>query len=170
MLQTHQMNNEIKYRSNGAKAALLDEYERSINDLKKVIEDIAPNELSIIVDPHTKDQDCISIQSILTHVVRAGYTYSIEIRKYQGEQLDYKKRRTLNSAQSYISALDSMFDYCEKTFNLYPDLSIEEYDEKNKMKVAWGQNYDVEQLMEHAIVHILRHRRQIERFKLLLHE
>jgi hypothetical protein len=32
------------------------------------------------------------------------------------------------------------------------------------MKVRWGPTYDLEQLLEHAIVHILRHRRQIERF------
>jgi len=29
----------------------------------------------------------------------------------------------------------------------------------------WGQRYDLEQLLEHAIVHVLRHRRQIERLK-----
>ena len=28
---------------------------------------------------------------------------------------------------------------------------------------SWGVRYDLEQLLEHAIVHILRHRRQIER-------
>jgi hypothetical protein len=28
----------------------------------------------------------------------------------------------------------------------------------------WGVQYDMEQMLEHAIVHILRHRRQIERF------
>ena len=32
------------------------------------------------------------------------------------------------------------------------------------MKFSNGKAYDFEQLMEHAIVHILRHRRQIERF------
>jgi hypothetical protein len=33
-----------------------------------------------------------------------------------------------------------------------------------KMPVRWGPTYDLEQLLEHAIVHILRHRRQVERF------
>ena len=28
----------------------------------------------------------------------------------------------------------------------------------------WGVRYDLEQLLEHAVVHILRHRRQIEKF------
>ena len=31
-----------------------------------------------------------------------------------------------------------------------------------------GQVYNIEQIAEHAIVHILRHRRQIEKFKLAL--
>jgi hypothetical protein len=33
------------------------------------------------------------------------------------------------------------------------------------MMTSWGQLYDIEQLMEHAIVHVLRHRRQIEQYK-----
>jgi len=32
------------------------------------------------------------------------------------------------------------------------------------MIVRWGPQYDLEQLLEHAVVHILRHRRQIEKF------
>ena len=35
---------------------------------------------------------------------------------------------------------------------------------KVKMIVRWGPQYDLEQLLEHAVVHILRHRRQIEKF------
>jgi len=43
-------------------------------------------------------------------------------------------------------------------------MELEQNDNAHKMKVVWRQLYDVEQLMEHAIVHVLRHRRQIERF------
>ena len=57
-----------------------------------------------------------------------------------------------------------MFKYNEKLFSDYPNVSIEEFNNDKKIKVRWGQSYDVEQLYEHAIVHILRHRRQIERF------
>ena len=45
---------------------------------------------------------------------------------------------------------------------------MEEFEADKKILVRWGQLYDVEQLFEHAIVHILRHRRQIERFLLRL--
>ena len=61
-----------------------------------------------------------------------------------------------------------MFQYNEKLFEDYPDLKIEESDPQKKIKVRWGQYYDVEQLFEHAIVHVLRHRRQIERFLIKL--
>ena len=40
----------------------------------------------------------------------------------------------------------------------------------NIIKTEWGQEYDFEQLLEHAIVHILRHRRQIERFLIKIKE
>lgn len=33
-------------------------------------------------------------------------------------------------------------------------------------KTRWCVNYNIDQLLEHAIVHILRHRRQIEKFTL----
>ena len=33
-----------------------------------------------------------------------------------------------------------------------------------QIRSGWGPLYDFEQLFEHAIVHVLRHRRQIERF------
>jgi len=57
-----------------------------------------------------------------------------------------------------------MFRYNESLFQDYPNLKLEEMDSSKKMTVRWGQQYDVEHLLEHAIVHILRHRRQIQKF------
>lgn len=153
------------YRNNGAIGALLDEYEKSIEEFKEVIKDITSKELIQIVDSETKDEDCKSIQTILTHVVRAGYTYVIEIRKWLGEDIVYKEKEQLNSVSEYNKALDTMFAYNEQLFNDYPNIKLEELDPNKKVHVRWGQKYDVEQLFEHAIVHILRHRRQVELFK-----
>jgi len=155
-----------KYRTNGAIGALLDEYEKSVNELKEVILDLTESELTLIVDKETNDADCKSIQTILSHVVEAGYTYVIEIRKSLGESINYTKKELLNSTREYIIALENMFAYNEQLFEDYPNIILEEYDCTKKFKVRWGQKYDVEQMYEHAIVHILRHRRQIERFKL----
>lgn len=76
-----------KFRNNGVVGALLDEYEKSLNELNEVIKDVSDDDLIKIVDPITKDEDCRSIQSILTHVVQSGYTYVVEIRKWLGEEI-----------------------------------------------------------------------------------
>lgn len=157
-----------KYRTNGAIGALLDEYEKSVNELKNVIASLSTSELTRIVDKETKDDDCRSIQTILSHVVESGYTYVIEIRKSLGESVNYMSKDLLASVNEYAIALEKMFAYNEKLFEDYPDIKLEEFDSSNKFIVRWGQIYDVEQMYEHAIVHILRHRRQIERFKLKL--
>jgi len=152
------------FRDNGAVGALLDEYEKSIQELRFVIEGLSPAQLEEIIDPHTDDASCRSIQTILTHTVRAGYTYITEIRKWLGEDIDYMEKVTLHTTGEYMAALEKMFQANEQLFLDYPKMKLEEYDSEKKMTVRWGQSYDVEQLMEHAIVHILRHRRQIERF------
>lgn len=154
------------YRDNGAIGAILDEYERSVKELKAVIQSISANDLVKIVDAETEDEDCRSIQTILTHVVSAGYNYVVEVRKSLGEDLAYIEKEVLQSITDYNVALDQMFDFNVALFDDYPDINLEEYDPSKKLKVRWGQVYDVEQILEHAIVHVLRHRRQIERFKL----
>lgn len=156
----------MRYRDNGAKGALLDEYERAIKDLKVCIDGLSDSSLKLIVDHETKDEDCRSIQSILTHVVKAGYDYVVYVRRSQAEKIDLKNRVLFDTVPEYASALDVMFQYNEQLFEDYPDLKLESYDPQDKMLTRWGQIFDVEQIIEHAIVHILRHRRQIERFKL----
>jgi len=155
-----------KYRTNGAIGALLDEYERAVGELQALIQTVTPAQLVAIADPHTNNPDCRSIQTVLSHVVRAGYAYANYIRSHQGEQPVPKAGEILDfvATSSAGEALTAMFQYTEKVFIDYPELPLEVFPEDQKILVRWGQRYDVEQLMEHAIVHILRHRRQIERF------
>lgn len=156
----------MTYRNNGAVGALLDEYERAMYELIDVILPLSATTLQKVRDPHTKHADCRSIQSVLTHVVRAGLCYEIEIRRMLGEKLEYAERKLLDNSEQYREALTGVIHSAEKLFEDYPDMPLEEYDNSKKIKVAWGQLYDVEQMMEHAIVHVLRHRRQIERWLL----
>ena len=60
-----------------------------------------------------------------------------------------------------------MMNYTIQLIDDYPKMNLEESDNVKKLTTRWGQMYNIEQLLEHAIVHVLRHRRQIERF--LLH-
>ena len=154
----------VLYRNNGAVGAILDEYERTIKYLNKFLKTIKQEELVAVVDTTTDDENCRSIQTILAHLVRSGYGYAIYVRKFHGETLDFRESQLLNSTKEYSQALDKMFAFNVQLFADYPNLALEEFDNDKKIPVRWGQRYDVEQLFEHAIVHILRHRRQIERF------
>lgn len=162
------MEYKTTYRNNGAIGALLDEYERALVDLKRVLNTVTTDELVTIVDTETKDDDCRSIQTILAHVVRSGYGYAIEVRNKQGEKLRRPNYARLETAEAFINALDKMFAFNVLLFDDYPNLKMEELNNDKKILTPWGQTFDIDQLFEHAIVHILRHRRQIERFLLKL--
>lgn len=152
-----------KYR-NGPVGALMDEYERAAEELKNILKGISQNDFIKIVDPDTKDADCRSIQTIMNHVVRAGYGYSNYIRKQFGDKwTERKEDYEINTPEIAVSRLENMLGYTVETLENKWDLTFDDM-VINKMKTTWGQDYDFEQLLEHAIVHILRHRRQIERF------
>jgi uncharacterized damage-inducible protein DinB len=155
------------YRT-GAIGAILDEYERALDDLKKVIEPIPDTSLTIIVDPNTPDDNCRSVQTVLSHVVHSGYGYATYIYNLKEDNQQRPDKTFHTTVQEYLTDLTGVFLFTEKVLSHFEDSDLEQLDDALKITTRWGQRYDIEQLMEHAIVHILRHRRQIEKFKLLL--
>ncbi len=148
----------------GAKGALLDEYEKALSELKQVISDVSPMELTLLADKTTSDPNCISIQSVLTHVVYAGYTYANYIRKLKNAPFKLWDKASRAAIAGYDNDLDQMFFYTIETFGFFTEEETMQ-PTSNKILSHWGQTYDIEQMWEHAIVHVLRHRRQIEKFK-----
>ena len=73
----------------GSIVALIGEYRKAIDELINVIQPISEKQLMDTIDTDTKDLDCKSIQSILTHVVCSGYGYIIYIENHIGKN---KKR------------------------------------------------------------------------------
>ena len=149
------------YRS-GAIGALMDEYERAAAELSSLIERIPEDDFVRVVDAQTKDDDCRSAQTIMSHVVRAAYGYADYIR----EQLSIESTRPqpkLLSRQESLEQLEAALHYTVQTLDGRWEMSAEEI-AGIVIKSRWGAVYDVDGLLEHAIVHILRHRRQIEKF------
>jgi hypothetical protein len=144
--------------------AILSEYKKAIDELITVISSVNDTVLAQVIDQKTEDPDCKSIQTILSHVVCSGYGYTIYIENANGTNKPRREKVRWEHAVQYIEQLNLMYQYCEDFFTAHPDIPLEEFDNSKKISVNWGQQYDVEQLMEHAIVHILRHRRQIENF------
>lgn len=155
------------YRT-GAIGALLDIYEQAISELKTIIEDIPDDVLVIITDPNTANEDCRSVQSILSHVLHSGFGYSTSIHNSKGYKVTRPAKILHLTTQQYLTDLTSLFAYTEAVLNTLKDTDLEQLDNNLKMLTGWSQLYDIEQLMEHAIVHILRHKRQIEKMKGLL--
>ena len=151
----------------GVIGALLDEYNNVITDLKNNIKNVKDSELKIIADKKTKNKDCVSIQSNLTHIIFCGYNYltMIDIHRGNADSL-WPSRVYYDSLAEYNESLDKMYDDTVKFFETVKESEMCRLDPKKKIVTWWGQYYDYEQLMEHAIVHVSRHRRQIEKFKL----
>lgn len=144
---------------------MLDEYERAISDLKNVIEDIPDSILARIVNLQTTDENCQSIQTILSHVVSSGYGYATSIHNGKGHNTVRPGKTFQVTIAAYLQDLTNLFSFTEDIFKNMDDSELRQLDNSLKIKTGWGQSYDIEQLTEHAIVHILRHRRQIERIK-----
>jgi len=156
----------MKYKS-GILVALLDEYEKALNEYVEVISQLGCEEkFCKIVDTQTKDEDCRSVQTIARHVIDSGYYYAEFIRKRLNLDLGNVPKKESFAATTFncIQEMGEMFIYTEDTFKDRMDMNDQQL-ESAVMKTSWGTIYDIEQLMEHAIVHILRHRRQIERFR-----
>ena len=152
----------------GAVGALLDEYERAISDLEQIILEISNEDLLKIVDHETTDTNCKSIQTILSHVVSAGFGYAIYIRQLAGQKVEFPDDIFHLTVNDYKKDFNAFFNFTADTFKNIQDNQLEQFDNNKKIMTSWGQFYDIEQITEHAIVHILRHRRQIEKFKILL--
>ena len=142
--------------------ALFEEYRRATIELKEILSTISKAEFQLVRDAVTEDSDCLSIQTVATHIVQSGYTYinyvntisKIEWREYE---------KTIETSTEAIVEIDKMLNYTETSLEQILHFENKEI-ETWQFDSRWGVTYDFEQLMEHAIVHVLRHRRQIENF------
>ena len=145
----------------GAIGALMDEYERVALELKNLLSTISQEEFIKVMDAYTRDENCRSIQSIMKHVVSAGYRYADQI-------CDFLKRPAVNHnyhIYNVVHAIDELENFIFFTAGILQD-NLKMTDEEisaTKKETRWGM-YNIEMMFEHAIVHILRHRRQIEKF------
>ena len=87
---------------------------------------------------------------------------------WEDKKIDYPESLFHLTIKDYQKDLNDVFIFTIDTFKNIQDNQLEQFANSKKIITSWGQVYDIEQIIEHAIVHILRHRRQIEKFKLSL--
>ncbi|HUI65588.1 MAG TPA: DinB family protein [Bacteroidota bacterium] len=149
------------YRIGGV-GAMMDEYERAATDLISIVNGISDGDFVRLRDPQTTDPDCRSIQTIMNHVVASGYGYADYIRNAFGVPSERPPASLLDRTRA-MEGLTRMLEYTAFTLEGRWTYSFEQMGAV-RIDSRWGVRYDMEQMLEHAIVHILRHRRQIERF------
>lgn len=145
---------------NGMLVALIEEYKRATITLKQILSETPQDLFEKITDKNTTDPDCKSIQSITFHLVQSGYTYSNYINSISDRKW-FEYSEPIQTPKKGIEEIDKMLAYAEASFEGLWYKTNQEI-ETWIFETRWNVTYDFEQLMEHAIVHILRHRRQIE--------
>ncbi len=146
----------------GAVGAMMDEYERAAFELREIVQNVSEEDFTRIADAETEDQDCRSIQTVVSHVVRAGYGYANYIREQFSISAEPFEPKQI-AHREVGDEINKMLDYTIETLNGKWEISDDEIC-RIKINSRWGESYNLEQMLEHAIVHILRHRRQIEKF------
>jgi uncharacterized damage-inducible protein DinB len=146
----------------GALGALIDEYERAGAELTRLIGGLSDADFEAVRDLQTKDEDCRSIQTVVHHVVTSGYSYALYLRAALSEP-GVRPQIPLGTRTESVEQLAAMLAYTAATLEGRWEMPSERM-AALQIQSRWGQTYDFEQMLEHAIVHVLRHRRQIERF------
>jgi uncharacterized damage-inducible protein DinB len=148
----------------GAIGASMDEYERAVLEYKSLIDSFSEEDFAQIIDHETENEDCRSVQTITSHVIAAGNSYANYIRE-QFSMNSIAVEKTLLSCAEASDKLIKMLDYTIETLDGKWEMTGEEI-KKIVIHTRWGVIYDIDQLLEHAIVHVLKHRRQTEKFLL----
>lgn len=144
----------------GAIGSILDEYERASDELKSLVSNVAAENYTRIVEGES--EHCCSVEIIMNHVVRAGYGYSKYIR--DALSMNCLPVEDKKIPQTEIGGeIERMLAYTCAIFEGERQITDDEM-ENIFFKTRWEATYNIDQLLEHAIVHILRHRRQIEKF------
>lgn len=148
----------------GSLRAILDEYSRAIRDYEAVM-------MSLPTDRYTaktslSDEEFPSIRQIAGHVAGAAHSYAYHINTALDKLEGPIPRRVVvaESREEAVSAVWVAFEHMVEVLG-----RIKDWDDSQQAGVRfvsrWKQPYDIEQMLEHAIVHILRHRRQLERWR-----
>lgn len=149
-------------KKRGAVNTILTVYKNTIELLFVTINEITDKQLIQVIDCNKTDEDCSSIQNILAHVVSSGYSYINYIQLHRKVPFIKPERIIRSSIQAYREDLHKLITQTEIVFEGIYDSDLERFEENEKMRTNWKQYYDMEQIMEHAIVHVMRHELQIK--------
>lgn len=138
----------------------MDEYERAAEEFMRLIANVRSEAYDAPIGIPS-DRELLTIGKICYHVLFAGYAYADALRRKF--EIEIRSPERFHPTQAgFESAFRDMLLYTEATLAERYTMSDDELTATN-IPLRWSDHHDLEALMEHAIVHVLRHRRQIER-------
>lgn len=149
--------------SRRAVLALLEEWDRARAEVASLLPRLGDGALSE-GDPTDESRP----RGILIHVLRAGYGYASWICEVQGfpkpeRRLDPK---SLGGTAAFERGFEDLRSYFFRALDPLEDVHLDgpaSGEPPPHFPSRWGEDYGVEQMLEHAVCHNLRHRRQLER-------
>ena len=147
----------------GAFGALMDEYARAAEDFCRVVE---ADDVARFLAERPGAGDLRSRREVCAHVVASARLYADLVRKVRGmEHVDrYDEAPWLADAPADVRGLlAAALRYTEEAVDGLGALAEPEV-QALVIRSEWVSTYDPESILEHAIVHVLRHRRQLERW------
>lgn len=148
----------------GPFGALMDEYARAAEDFCRVVESFDLRRFN--AERPSNNPNTISPRAICLHAIGAAHRYAHYIRQARG--LEFVERyeadpALLQSPQDVRGLLRDGIVLTEQTVEPLLKATDQEI-QALSFEVRWGPRYDPEMILEHAVCHLLRHRRQLERW------
>jgi len=162
------MKSQLSEYRQGIFGALLDEHDKAFAEFIDLVQSVSEAAYEEIVDPDTDDPNCRSIKTICRHVVGSGYGYISLMRQVKSLLADPRYPTDdltidpILTSQDLPGEIDRMMRYMEETLGAYSEYAEEPW--TVYITTQSGNRIDFETLLEHSVVHILRHRRQVEKF------
>ena len=150
--------------SQGATRALLDEYERAAGEFLRVVEGF--HDEAFAAERPSEDPSCVSVREVARHVCHAARHYAADLgRALDAEYAmpDWPDIDMLRESTDVRACLGAALGHTAEVARRLESMAPQEVT-ATRFEMSWGQLYDPEILLEHAIVHLLRHRRQLERW------
>lgn len=150
----------------GGLGAILDEYKKASEEYINVLQNIPQKDFVKIVDEKTSDEDCRSIQTVSRHVIRSGYGYANYVLNALNIFVDTPdaNKMMIESSEDAANEIRKMLKFNIRHLYETNREKVEANMYSIRFTTRWKEEFNFEQILEHAVVHILRHRRQVEKF------
>jgi uncharacterized damage-inducible protein DinB len=148
----------------GALQAVLDEYKRAVGELAEVLSGFTQEQYEATTT--LSDETFPDMRAIGEHVAGCTHVY-VDYIEDAVDGTDRGRRQHNHAYDTPTATIRSIWQGFDRMAELLGRVRTytDEDMEKIEFIARWGERYNMAQMLEHAIVHILRHRRQIERWR-----